>query len=133
MARILVIEDNEFTRHSVTRVLETMGHEVVSASNGRDGVALYLQERPDLVLTDLFMPETDGFAAIRAVKQHDPSTKVICMSAGAGPMSSDSPLQGNVLRHAAKAGADIGLAKPFTRDILENAVNALLPHDLVTV
>ena len=60
MARILLIEDSADFRDALSRFLGKAGHEVTSVSNGREGLAKVLAEPPDLILTDVQMPELDG-------------------------------------------------------------------------
>ena len=73
MAKILVVDDAPEIQMLVTRLLESKGYEVITASNGRDGVEKAKSESPDLILMDLNMPVMDGFAATRAIKG-DPAT-----------------------------------------------------------
>ena len=68
MPRILVVEDNEENRDSLSRRLQRRGFEVLLAEDGRAGVAAARAERPDLVLMDMNMPEVDGWEATRQVK-----------------------------------------------------------------
>lgn len=127
MARIVVIEDNEFTLASLRHALERLGHVVYTATNGRDGFEVYLREKPDVVLTDIFMPERDGFETIRELKRHNPTVKVVCMSAGSGLSASAGMARGNVLRYAEDFGADASLAKPFTSEQLDQVIRFVLP------
>ncbi len=68
MARILVIEDESDIRQILDHNLRTAGHEVVSAGRGQDGLRLARQERPDLVLLDLMLPDISGTEVCRAIK-----------------------------------------------------------------
>ena len=68
MARILVVEDNEENRDSLSRRLQRRGFEVITAEDGKVGVATAIAERPDLVLMDMNMPELDGWQATRQIK-----------------------------------------------------------------
>jgi len=67
-ARILVVEDNELIRTEVATILSLEGFEVVEAENGRDGLSRLVEECPDLILSDLMMPEMDGFAFLEAAR-----------------------------------------------------------------
>ena len=60
MARILVIEDDDQFQKTLKEMLSWAGYEVLVASNGKIGVELYCKEQPDLVVTDVIMPEKDG-------------------------------------------------------------------------
>lgn len=67
-ARILVVEDNELIRAEVATILTLEGFEVVEAENGREGLRHLAERRPDLILSDLMMPEMDGFAFLEAAR-----------------------------------------------------------------
>lgn len=67
--RVLVIEDNEDSARLIRRILEGgAGHEVTIAQNGREGLEIAMQEKPDLIVTDLMMPEMDGFQVVERLK-----------------------------------------------------------------
>lgn len=68
MARILVVEDNEENRDSLSRRLQRRGFEVLTAIDGKEGVATAKAEKPDLVLMDMNMPELDGWQATKQIK-----------------------------------------------------------------
>ncbi|MEB3358563.1 MAG: response regulator [Synechococcales bacterium] len=73
---MLLVEDNELNRDMLTRRLRKAGYDVVSATNGEEGVALTAQERPDLVLMDMSLPVMDGWTATQTLKA-DPQTQAI--------------------------------------------------------
>ena len=122
MARILLIEDDEPVREAVRLTLTAMGHCVHDASNGKAGLILFEQEPPELVVTDLVMPEMEGMETIRALKRADPSVKIIAMSGG-GINGAEA-----YLSLAKKLGAEVILAKPFSRGMLVAAINEALPR-----
>jgi CheY-like chemotaxis protein len=76
MPKLLLAEDNEFSRELLTRRLEHAGYQVIGAANGREALLAARQYHPDLILMDLEMPVMDGRAAIRALKT-DPHTSRI--------------------------------------------------------
>ncbi len=102
-------------------MLETAGHAVISRENGRDADSLVTQEHIDLVLTDLFMPETDGLEVIEAVRRAHPGIPVLVISGGG---TSTSNL--NMLHVAEMLGAHDVLAKPFRYAALLEKVDSLL-------
>jgi two-component system, cell cycle response regulator DivK len=88
MPRILVVEDNEENRDSLSRRLERRGFEVLLAADGKAGVETAVAERPDLVLMDMNMPEVDGWEATRQIKASGPplsEVPVIALTAHAMP------------------------------------------------
>ncbi|MFA5237488.1 MAG: response regulator [Methanoregula sp.] len=68
MARILIIDDSTFQRKIISSILTADRHEVISATNGRDGLDAAQREHPDAIVTDLLMPDMDGFSFLQAVK-----------------------------------------------------------------
>jgi len=56
MAKILVIDDDVIVRETIVQILEDGGHQVVSAEDGKRGMAAFRSERPDLIITDIIMP-----------------------------------------------------------------------------
>jgi len=113
MARILVVDDAAFMRMRLKNVLGDQGHEVIEASNGVEAVALYEQQRPDLVLMDITMPEMDGLEALRAIRSKFPDAKVVMCSALG---------QERTVIEAIKSGAKDFIVKPFQPDRLVEAV-----------
>lgn len=120
MARILVIDDDAAVRRALRRHLESDGHEVVDAADGRAGLRLYQDQPADLVITDLFMPEQEGLETIRVIKRDFKDAKILVVT-GAQP--------GGVFdfrAHATALGAQAALSKPFTRDELLATVREVL-------
>lgn len=66
---ILIAEDHADSREALRALLEASGYSVMVARNGREAVALALQEHPDLILMDMMMPEVDGLEATRTLRQ----------------------------------------------------------------
>jgi CheY-like chemotaxis protein len=118
-ARIVVVEDDENTVELYRRVLARMGHALVSADNGIDGLELCLRERPDLIITNIKMPRMDGWELCRRLRQHPEmqTTPILVVSGQHKPA--------DVERHYA-AGADQHLPKPFELDKLRTAISELL-------
>lgn len=67
MSKVLVIDDSPTEIFQFKLMLEGLGHEVITAENGLDGVALAIKEQPDLVLMDIVMPGMNGFQATRQI------------------------------------------------------------------
>ena len=81
MASILVIEDSQFTRRMIARILKTSGHEVLEACGGWDGVQKAKKHKPDCILLDLLMPEMDGFGVLKVLSKEELAIPVIVLSA----------------------------------------------------
>jgi two-component system cell cycle response regulator DivK len=89
MPKILIVEDNEDNRDSLSRRLERRGFEVALAGDGKVGVAMVQSERPDLVLMDMNMPELDGWEATRQIKAANDSKNLPVIALTAHAMSGD--------------------------------------------
>ncbi len=123
MARILIIDDEDELRSMLRQMLEQAGHAVTEAVNGAVGIQLYEQDRPDLIITDIIMPEKEGVETIIALRQADPNLPIIAISGGGRLEATD------FLTMAKKLGARHTLSKPFRRDQLLEAVGACLAGD----
>jgi CheY-like chemotaxis protein len=105
VARILLVEDNEMNRDSLSRLLQRRGHEVVCAADGAIAVEMARQHMPEVILMDVGLPIIDGYEATRRIKA-DPATRTIPVIAlTAQAMSSDRAL-------AVEAGCDDYDTKP---------------------
>ncbi len=69
MAKVLIVDDSAAEIFQFKDMLEKMGHEVITADNGREGVAMANAEQPDLVLMDIVMPDMNGFHATRLISR----------------------------------------------------------------
>ena len=109
MARILIVDDDADLLRMLRGILEVHGHTVSTASNGRDALNLTQRDRPDIVITDIFMPEMDGLELIRALQAESPRPALIALTGGGGGlMGSEFSAQ-----LAADLGADLALEKPL--------------------
>jgi CheY-like chemotaxis protein len=89
MPRILVVEDNEDNRDSLSRRLERRGFEVLLATDGKRGVEMAAAEKPDLILMDMNMPEMDGWEATRKIKASPGSAELPVIALTAHAMTGD--------------------------------------------
>jgi CheY-like chemotaxis protein len=120
MARVLVIEDDEVTRTLARRMLVEAGYEVEEAVDGVEGLRLFGQLSPDLVLTDINMPGLDGHDVIEAIRVMRADVPIIAISGG-GPTAQDDLL----LKASALGAAEI-IVKPFEFRQLVGAVKRAL-------
>jgi len=117
--KILVIDDDSGMRYTLTRVLTSGGHEVVTAEDGDRGMDAVRRLAPELVITDIFMPEQEGIETIRQIRRERPATKIMAIS---GSISGD---RFDVLEIARLLGADDALQKPFDAAELLSRVQQL--------
>jgi DNA-binding NtrC family response regulator len=78
---ILLVEDEANARKGLTQFLQGLDYDVMTAANGKEGLELFKNEKPDLVISDIRMPEMDGIALLEAIKAEAPSSKVILLTA----------------------------------------------------
>lgn len=120
MKNILVIEDNVNMLRMMSDLLTRSGYQVLTAIDGIAGVKLYLAEKPDLVITDIIMPDKEGLEVIMELTREIPRPKIIAMSGG-GMMEART-----YLSLAEKLGANAVLEKPFRPAELLDLVAKLL-------
>jgi CheY-like chemotaxis protein len=120
MATVLVIEDEPLVRDTIRMSLETGGHTVLIASDGREGVSLINRASVDVVVTDLIMPEQEGLETIRLIRRDHPDIKVIAISGGGRHVGTD------YLQAASLLGANFALQKPFSMAHLRQCVTDCL-------
>jgi signal transduction histidine kinase len=119
MIKILVIEDESDIREGVLEWLTFEGYEAIGAAHGQQGVELALQHVPDLILSDVSMPEMDGYRVLLELRTH-PTTALIpfiFLTARAGRDDA---------RYGMELGADDYITKPFTYNELLGAVTSRL-------
>ena len=115
-----VADDVPEIRVLATQWLTAAGHRVHCAADGVELLQLVRDHPVDVVITDVMMPESDGFEVIRAVKASRPEVKIVTISGGATVM----PME-DCLRVAKALGADAVLAKPFKRIQLLAVIESL--------
>jgi DNA-binding response OmpR family regulator/DNA-binding CsgD family transcriptional regulator len=117
--KVLIIEDEIDFLEEIATILQRENFEVLKASDGNEGIKLARQYKPDLILCDILMPETDGFEVLQELKESSPPilTPFIFITALAEKKN---------FRKGMEYGADDYLTKPFTRIELLKAVNSQL-------
>lgn len=120
MASILLIDDMNGVRSSLTTVLTTAGHQVVEAGDGEAGLKKAQERSFDLVITDIIMPKVDGSEVILALKERSPALPILAISGGGATVNAEKALM------LARNTADGVLSKPFSRGDLLEAVDQLV-------
>jgi DNA-binding response OmpR family regulator len=82
MASILVVDDEQMICDLLRSVFSSHGHEVLTATSGREGLDLFRQRRPRFTLLDLLMPEMDGLEVLKQIREMDPEAGVIMLTGG---------------------------------------------------
>jgi CheY-like chemotaxis protein len=117
MKTILLIDDADEIRLLLRAILERAGYHVEEAADGVEAAKCFKRSKPQLVITDLFMPERDGIETIQAFRKADPDLPIIAMTG----VARDCFLQA-----AKHLGAKVTLKKPFQNHQVISAVQSLL-------
>ena len=118
MATILIVDDEQLICDLLRAVLGRQGHEVITASNGREGLELFKQHRPRFTLLDLRMPEMNGIEVLKNIRAIDPKAAVMILTA----WGSDA-----LERQARQLGVMDFLSKGLALDVLVAAMERALP------
>lgn len=118
--KILVIEDDPQFREMLIEMLERKEYDVFSASDGEEGIEIWKSVNPDVVITDIIMPNKEGIETILDLKRRNKEVKIIAISGGGRTNAQDN------LRSAKLLGASLVIAKPFESSQLIGAVEELL-------
>jgi DNA-binding response OmpR family regulator len=117
---VLIVDDEELLREAVRLALEQDGHEAIEAEDGFAALRLFGEHQPDVVVTDLIMPQKEGIETIRDLRKRYPHAKIIALS-GRGGISLNANLE-----RARMVGADAALLKPCDFDELRETVRGLM-------
>jgi two-component system chemotaxis response regulator CheY len=115
--RVLVVDDQELLRELCNRILGRWGHRVIEATTGAQAIELYREERPDVVLLDIGIADTDGIAVLEELRRIDPQARVAMLTGE------------RRLEHVHRAlalGARDYIVKPFYSERLKTAIERLL-------
>jgi two-component system alkaline phosphatase synthesis response regulator PhoP len=121
MIRILLVEDEEHLQEAIKLNLELEGYKVVAVGNGIDAVKIFKQERFNLVVLDVMLPELDGFGVCEAIRLHNSAVPILFLSA---KNASEDKITG------LKRGADDYMTKPFNLEEFLLRVHALVKRGL---
>ncbi len=123
-SKILVVDDDLGTRLSIGDYLELSGYEVIAANDGQQGLVMVNKHHPDLIVTDIIMPQMNGYELVRQVRQqlHFRLLPVILLTAR-------TQTQERILGY--QSGCDLYLPKPFELEELAAAINNLLERSQI--
>ena len=117
MANILAVDDDEKIRELLSTLLRRKGHHVLTASHGQKGIDVFRRERPHVTILDFEMPDMDGLAVLRQIREIDPRAPVIMLT-GAGTEARE--------KQARELGVTDFLAKGFSLHEVGAALNQVL-------
>lgn len=120
MAKILIIDDDQMVQTVFKQFLERQGHQILVADDGRKGMNLFHEAAPDLVITDIMMPEMDGLEILLELRKKQEDVPVIAISGGVRDLPVD------FLGQAKAFGACQVLEKPISLKVLDHAVKTAL-------
>lgn len=115
MSLVLIIDDDAQFRTMVRRLLEAEGHSVIEAENGNEGIEKFRSQSPDMIVTDMIMPERSGIETIMQIREESPTMRIVAVSGG--------DMAGDMLGSAMSVGANEVLAKPFRGEDLLRAID----------
>ncbi len=122
--KVLVIEDNKQNMYMITYLLESYSYEVIQSFNGIDGIQRAKEEKPDIILLDIQLPEMDGYAIASELMKHDELKNIPIIAVTSYAMMGDK-------EKAMEAGAIGYIEKPIDPDIFVSQMEAFLPSHLV--
>lgn len=117
MTRIIIVDDNADIRESLRLLLVRAGYEAETARHGDEAIAMHRRKPFQIVLTDIYMPQSDGIETIQSFRRATPGVRIIAMSGGG------NRAKGRYLGVATEIGADATLDKPFTFEALLAALS----------
>jgi DNA-binding NtrC family response regulator len=112
--KILVADDNELNKETLTQILQEEGYEVKAVNDGREGIEAFLEDKYDLVITDLKMPNVDGLEFLKYIKDAN-KDNIVIMITGHGTV--------NAAVSAMKMGAFDFISKPIKDDLVKLSVS----------
>ena len=122
MARILIVDDSPSQLMGIRRIVESLGHEALTAEDGAAGVEAAKRELPDLILMDVVMPNLNGFQATRSITR-DPATKHIPVILVTTKDQETDRVWGM------RQGARAYITKPFSDTELSQTINGAIGPD----
>jgi CRP/FNR family cyclic AMP-dependent transcriptional regulator len=119
METVLLIEDNKDIRENMAEILELGGYNVLLAPNGKEGAAVAIQHKPDIIVCDIMMPELDGYGVLHLLQKNERTKSIPFIFLTAKAERSE-------IRKGMELGADDYITKPFEGTELLNAISVRL-------
>ncbi len=119
MTKVLVVEDHPDMMEILTYQMERMRFSVIPARHGKEGVTKAVEEKPDLILMDIMMPEMDGLSATRIIRSNPKTQNISILAATVLFRPTD-------LKSCIEAGCNDTIVKPFTYQELQGKIRPYL-------
>ncbi len=116
MAKILFIDDDPFTLETLMKAVGVFGHQAILAATGSEGLEMALTEKPDLIFTDMRLPDMDGLALIAGLKEKPETVGIPVMILSASPVL-------DAVDKAKAAGAQMYIEKPLRLQTLNEIIH----------
>ena len=116
MAHILFIDDDPMTLETLKRSIELFGHQAILASSGEQAQKLVIEQSPDLIMTDMNLPDTDGISLLKQFKENPRTAGIPVVVLSASPEIDATDI-------ARTAGAEEFLTKPVRLDKLQSVID----------
>lgn len=123
MYDILIVDDEPMIREGLKVALDMEGHKTATAADGNEAIKMVGLSKPQLIITDIIMPESDGIEVICNVKESNPDIKILAISGGGRISAKDH------LKIAKQLGATGILAKPFSTEELICEINKIFAEN----
>lgn len=120
MARILFVDDDPFTLETLTKAVEVFGHQAMSAHSGEDGLEIAAAQSPDLIFTDLRLPDMDGLTLVSKLQNQAETANIPVLVLSASPVL-------DAVERAKAAGAREYLNKPIRLQALLDIIQQYTP------
>jgi len=122
MGRILVVDDEKTIRELLTKIIENMGHEVILASDGKEGFYSFVNNSIDLVVTDFDMPFMNGWNLTHNIKERSPETPVVLVT-GSEIYNNGMQTKDNLFNSV--------VLKPFDLQEIKESIREFIPDGIV--
>ncbi|QKF82525.1 response regulator [Halarcobacter ebronensis] len=119
MKKVLLIDDDELVSYALSRYLEKKDFEVETLSSGLKAIEKYKNFNPDIIITDIIMPDVEGLELITALRKIDTNIPIIAISGGSRRLDTSYLISAELI------GANATLEKPFEEEELVELINSL--------
>jgi CheY-like chemotaxis protein len=121
--QILLVDDDHTIVGALNLRLEALGYDLITASNGKQGLESAIENQPDLIVTDIRMPEMDGLTMLTMLRQREETQEIPVIVVSASLVDR---------KHALTLGARYFLQKPYDSQLLKTAINSILAERILS-